>query len=306
MWLLLAFLSAALLGFYDVFKKQSLKNNAVIPVLTLNTLFSSLIFLPFIVLSAWRPDTLEGGLFFVPVVGWEVHRFIVLKSVIVLSSWILGYFGMKNLPITIVGPINATRPVMVLVGALLVFGERLNLYQWIGVLMAVFSFFMLSRSGKKEGIDFKHNKWIYFIVMAAVLGAVSGLYDKYLMAPVSQGGIGLDRMVVQSWYNIYQLFMMSAVLMLLWWPKRQATTPFRWDWCIILISIFLSAADFVYFYALSLGGAMISIVSMVRRGSVIVSFIFGAMVFREKNLKSKAVDLALVLIGMIFLYFGSR
>lgn len=306
MWLLLAFLSAALLGFYDVFKKQSLKNNAVIPVLTLNTLFSSLIFLPFIVLSAWRPDTLEGGLFFVPVVGWEVHRFIVLKSVIVLSSWILGYFGMKNLPITIVGPINATRPVMVLVGALLVFGERLNLYQWIGVLMAVFSFFMLSRSGKKEGIDFKHNKWIYFIVMAAVLGAVSGLYDKYLMAPVSQGGIGLDRMVVQSWYNIYQLFMMSAVLMLLWWSKRQATTPFRWDWCIILISIFLSAADFVYFYALSLDGAMISIVSMVRRGSVIVSFIFGAMVFREKNLKSKAVDLALVLIGMIFLYFGSR
>ena len=298
MWLLLAFLSAALLGFYDVFKKQSLKNNAVIPVLTLNTLFSSLIFLPFIVLSAWRPDTLEGGLFFVPVAG--------LKSVIVLSSWILGYFGMKNLPITIVGPINATRPVMVLVGALLVFGERLNLYQWIGVLMAVFSFFMLSRSGKKEGIDFRHNKWIYFIVMAAVLGAVSGLYDKYLMAPVSQGGIGLDRMVVQSWYNIYQLFMMGAVLMLLWWPKRQASTPFRWDWCIILISIFLSAADFVYFYALSLDGAMISIVSMVRRGSVIVSFIFGAMVFREKNLKSKAVDLALVLIGMIFLYFGSR
>ena len=307
MWLLLAFLSAALLGFYDVFKKQSLKNNAVIPVLTLNTLFSSLIFLPFIVLSAWRPDTLEGGLFFVPVAGrWEVHRYIILKSVIVLSSWILGYFGMKNLPITIVGPINATRPVMVLVGALLVFGERLNLYQWIGVLMAVFSFFMLSRSGKKEGIDFRHNKWIYFIVMAAVLGAVSGLYDKYLMAPVSQGGIGLDRMVVQSWYNIYQLFMMGAVLMLLWWPKRQASTPFRWDWCIILISIFLSAADFVYFYALSLDGAMISIVSMVRRGSVIVSFIFGAMVFREKNLKSKAVDLALVLIGMIFLYFGSR
>lgn len=78
--------------------------------------------------------------FFVPVAGWEVHRYIILKSVIVLSSWILGYFGMKNLPITIVGPINATRPVMVLVGALLVFGERLNLYQWIGVLMAVFSF----------------------------------------------------------------------------------------------------------------------------------------------------------------------
>ncbi len=303
---MLAFLSATLLGFYDVFKKQSLRENAVLPVLFLNTLFCSLIFLPFIVLSVWKPEALEGSIFFVPSAGWEVHRYIVLKSVIVLSSWTLGYFGMKHLPITIVGPINATRPVMVLVGALLVFGERLNLYQWIGVLLAVFSFFMLSRSGRKEGIDFKHDKWIYCVVLAAVLGAISGLYDKYLMAPVSEGGIGLDRMIVQSWYNLYQFLMMGTMLAVLWCPKRKTTTPFHWHWCIPLISLFLSAADFVYFYALSLDGAMISIVSMVRRGSVIVSFLFGAMVFREKNLRSKAVDLALVLLGMIFLYIGSK
>ena len=181
MWLLLAFLSATLLGFYDVFKKQSLKDNAVLPVLFLNTLFSSLIFLPFILVSAFEPDLLGGTIFNVPVAGWEQHKYIIIKSFIVLSSWIFGYFGMKHLPITIVGPINATRPVMVLVGAMLVFGERLNLYQWIGVMLAVASFFMLSRSGKKEGIDFKHNKWILFIILAAVMGAVSGLYDKYLM-----------------------------------------------------------------------------------------------------------------------------
>ena len=29
-----------------------------------------------------------------------------------------GYYGMKHLPLTIVGPINATRPVLVLVGAM--------------------------------------------------------------------------------------------------------------------------------------------------------------------------------------------
>ncbi len=299
MWLLLAFCSAALLGFYDVFKKKSLNNNAVLPVLGLNTLFSSLIFLPLILISAYAPSVLNGSIFYVPEAGWEVHKFIILKSFIVLSSWIFGYFGMKHLPLTIVGPINATRPVMTLVGAMLIFGERLNMYQWIGVLLAIVSFFMLSRSGKKEGIDFKHDKWIWFIVLAAVLGAASGLYDKYLMGR-------FNNMVVQAWYNIYQLFIMGGVLMMLWLPKRKTTTPFRWDWCIILISIFLSAADFVYFYALGMDGSMISIVSMVRRGSVIVSFLFGAMVFREKNLKSKAVDLILVLIGMFFLYLGSR
>lgn len=305
MWLILAFVSAALLGFYDSFKKKALQDNAVIPVLFLNTLFSSLIFLPFIILSA-NSTLLDGSIFHVASGGWEVHKYILLKSCIVLSSWVFGYFGMKHLPLTIVGPINATRPVMVLVGAMLVFGEQLNLYQWIGVVLAVTSFLMLSRSGKKEGIDFKHDKWIYFIVMAAILGAISGLYDKYLMAPVENGGVGLDRMIVQSWYNIYQCFMMGAMLLLIWWPTHHHTTKFHWDWCIILISIFLSTADFVYFYALSVPGAMISIVSMIRRGSVIVSFLFGAAIFHEKNLKSKVVDLVLVLLGMLFLYFGSK
>lgn len=305
MWLLLAFLSATLLGFYDSFKKESLRDNAVIPVLFLNTLFASLIFLPFIILS-YNTTVLDGSIFHVASGGWHEHKYIIGKSIIVLSSWIFGYFGMKHLPLTIVGPINATRPVMVLVGALLVFGERLNVYQWIGVALAVASFFMLSRSGKKEGIDFKHDKWIYFIVLAAVLGVVSGLYDKYLMAPAESGGVGLNSMMVQSWYNIYQCFMMLVMLLIIWYPKRKSSTPFHWHWGIILISVFLSAADFVYFYALSFPDAMISIVSMVRRGSVIVSFLFGAMMLHEKNLKSKMVDLLLVLLGMVFLYIGSK
>ncbi len=304
-WLLLAFLSATLLGFYDSCKKEALNGNAVIPVLFLNTLFSSLIFLPFIVMS-YTSAVLDGTIFHVASGGWEMHKYILLKSIIVLSSWIFGYFGMKHLPLSIVGPINATRPVMVLVGALLVFGERLNMYQWIGVLLAVASFFMLSRSGKKEGIDFKHDKWIYFVVLSAMLGAISGLYDKYLMASPQDGGVGIDRMMVQSWYNIYQCGMMGAMLLLLWWPKHKQTTPFHWDRSIIFISLFLSAADFVYFYALSLPGAMISIVSMIRRGSVIVSFLVAAAVFHEKNLKSKTMDLALVLLGMLFLYWGTK
>lgn len=305
MWIILAFLSAALLGCYDSFKKKALQENAVIPVLFLNTLFSSLIFLPFIVISS-TSNILDGTIFHVASGGWEEHRYIILKSFIVLSSWLFGYFGMKHLPLTIVGPINATRPVMVLIGALMVFGERLNLYQWIGVVLAIISFFMLSRSGKKEGIDFKHDKWVFFVVMSAILGAVSGLYDKYLMASSSDGGVGVDRMMVQSWYNLYQCALMGLMLVFLWWPTRHRNTPFHWQWSIIFISLFLSAADFVYFYSLSLQGAMISIVSMIRRGSVVVSFLFGAMFFREKNLKSKILDLFIVILGMVFLYMGSK
>ena len=295
MWLAFAFLSAVLLGFYDVCKKHALRDNAVIPILFLNTLFCSLIFLPVA--------------FHAPFGGWAVQRYILLKACIVLSSWLLGYIGIKHLPITIVGPINATRPMMVLVGALIVFGERLNLWQWAGVLLAVLSFFLLSRSGKKEGIDFRHNRWILCTVGASVLGAVSGLYDKYLMA--ADGGLGLPRLTVQCWFNFYQAAMMG--MMLLWWKKSLPPRgevggglPFRWRWSILLISIFLSLADYVYFYSLSLDGALISIVSMVRRGSVLVSFMLGALLFHEKNLRSKAIDLALVLFSMVLLWLGQE
>lgn len=291
-WVLLAFGSAALLGFYDVFKKRSLRGNAVIPVLFLNTLICSLLFIPAAIHA--------------PFGGWAVQRWLVLKSFIVLSSWLCGYFGIKHLPLTLVGPINATRPVMVLVGALLLFGERLNGWQWAGVALAVLSFFLLSRSGKKEGIDFRHNRWVALIVLAAVLGAVSGLYDKFLMAPVASGGLGLNRLTVQAWFNFYQCIIMGILLLVLWRPRRRSTTPFHWDRCIPLISLFLSAADLCYFYALSAPGAMISVVSMIRRSSVVVSFLVAAVVFRERNLRSKAIDLLLVLLSMVCIYIGSR
>lgn len=299
MWLTLAFTSAALLGLYDVAKKRALTDNAVLPVLLLNTLFSSLLFVPVIVAAECGLGWFDGTLLESVPGDAHAHALVALKSAIVLVSWVFGYFAMKHLPLTIVGPINATRPVMVLVGAMLLFGERLNGYQWVGVALALLSLFLLSRSGRREGVDFAHNVWILCIAAAAVMGAVSGLYDKYIMAR-------LDPVFVQSWYNFYQLLMMGTVVGLLWWPRRRTTTLFHWSWAIPLISIFLSLADFAYLTALGEEGAMISVISMVRRGSVVVSFCCGALLFHERNLRAKALDLLFILVGMFFLWLGSR
>lgn len=304
MWIAFAFLSAILLGFYDMSKKISLKDNAIIPVLFLNTLFCSLLFVPFIALSG---NAIGSDAFlYVPQTSLHEQVFIMLKAVIVLSSWILGYKAIKHLPLTIVGPINATRPVMVLVGALLLYGERLNLWQWAGVALSIVSFFMLSRSGRKEGIKFSHNKWIAFLIAAAVLGACSGLYDRLILAPVSEGGLGLHRMTVQAYYNFYQCILMFVAMLTMWLPKRRSSTPLKWHWAIPVISIFLSAADLAYFYALTKPDAMIAVVSMIRRGSVVVSFCIGSIFLHEKNLRSKFTDVILILLSMLMLYLGSK
>ena len=304
MWLLLAFVSATLLGFYDTSKKAALKDNAVLPVLFLNTLFSTIIFSPFIldviVGNDWFANTsLETAAYQGEGNMLKAHLLVVVKAVIVLTSWIAGYFGIKHIPITIVGPINATRPVMVLVGAMLLFGERLNLCQWIGVLLSMLSIYLMSRSSKKENIDFVRNKWMWCVAIGTIMGAVSALYDKFIMTE-------LNPLFVQSWFNLYQFIMMFIILMIVWYPTREKTTRFHWSWAIPLIAIFVGAADFSYFNALSMEDSMISVVSLIRRGSVLISFACGVIIFKERNLKAKIIDLMLILIGMIFVYFGSR
>ncbi|MBR5014470.1 MAG: EamA family transporter [Bacteroidales bacterium] len=302
MWLILAFVSATMLGFYDASKKASLKDNAVLPVLLLNTIFSTLIFSPFLADYISGSGWFAGG-FLDTASGYKneltAHLMVVLKAFIVLSSWICGYFGLKHLPLTIVGPINATRPVLVLVGAMLFFGERLNIYQWIGVLLALLSIYLMSRAGKKEDIDFKSNRWIWCVATATLMGAISGLYDKFIMK-------SLNPMFVQSWFNLYQMVIMTVICGLIWYPTRHKTTPFRWSWAIPLISIFICLGDFAYFTSLSDPESMISVVSLVRRSSVIISFICGVIVFKERNIKAKLIDLAIILLGMAFIWIGTR
>lgn len=291
MWITFAFLSAALLGLYDVCKKHALADNAVIPVLTANTLLCSAFFLPFIFGGAIGTGDLRA------------HSLVLLKSMIVLGSWVCGYFAMARLPLSTVGPINATRPVLTLTAAMFVYGERPGFWQWAGIVSAMTGLLLLSRSSRSEGIHFTHDRGILLLAAATLLGTASGLFDKYLM---SAGGACLDRLFVQGYYNFYQALLMSFACLLLHGRGKNGRKPFRWRRSIVLVSLFLTLADLCYFYALSLDGAMIGIVSMARRSSVVVSFVCAAVLFKEKNLRAKAFDLALVLLSIVCLALGSR
>lgn len=299
MWVGAAFLSALLLGLYDVAKKRSLAGNAVIVVLWLNTLFSTIIFLPLILGFEIPVSYLGADALCVDRGTLPDHLLVMLKAAITLSSWLCGYYAIKHLPLTIVGPVNATRPVVVLMGAMLLFGERLNLWQWSGVLLTLVSLYLLSLAGRRESIDFKSNRYVWSLFMAMLLGAASGLYDKFLISSCS-----LSPLFVQSWFGLYQLAMMTLITLFVWFPRR-GEVSFVWRWSIPLISIFVSCADFCYYHALDAEGSMIAIVSMIRRSSVVVTFICGALLFGERNLKAKAVDMILILVGMVLLAIGS-
>jgi transporter family protein len=299
MWAFAALLSALFLGIYDIFKKLSLNGNAVIPVLFFSTLTSTIIFLPVVTGSLFYPEFFHSIWLFAPTLTFTEHLHVLLKAVIVVSSWILAFFAMKHLPVSIFAPIRSTGPFWTLIGALLIFHEKLNPLQWLGVSLTLLFFYLFSTAGKKEGIEFRKNKWIFFIVMATILGAVSGLYDKFIIKHI-------DRIAVQAWFSFYQAAIMFPILLFLWYPKRHNSTRFQWRWTIVAIAVSLVIADFLYFYALSLEGSMISMISALRRSSVLLTFTLGAFIFREQNLKQKGIYLLGILAGILFITLGSR
>lgn len=297
MWLILIIFSAISLGIYDVFKKLSLSGNAVLPVMLVSSATSLMLFLPLLIISNVTPQILDKSIFLVPSVGGKALLLIGIKTIIVQASWIFSFFALKHLPISIVSPIRSTGPMWTLFGAIVILGERLTLTQWIGVAIIIICLYAYSLAGKKEGIHFKNNIWVLFIFIGTMLGSLSALYDKYLIATCD-----IDKMAIQAWFSVFQFTLMIPTVLLFWYPKRLQTDAFQWRWTIPCIGIFLVLADFFYFFSLSQDGALISIVSIIRRSGVIISFISGAIIFKEQNLQVKGFILTGVLVGVFVLW----
>lgn len=283
MWIWATIGSALLLGLYDVAKKQSLKKNGVLYILFFSTLLSTLF------LSPW----FKSG-------SGSDYLTLVVKAVLVTTSWISGLAALKLLPLTTASTIKASRPVFVLLFSIILFHERLNAMQWIGSIIVLTSLFLLSQSSKKEGISFVKNKGILFISIAVLTGVLSALYDKHILSQRH-----LDQMFVQCWTNLFITVLLGICLIYQKIREKDKMPKFTWDWIIPVIAICITIADFLYFYALTLDGALLSVISMVRRASVLVPFIFGALFFHEKNIKGKAIDLTILLIGMVIIVFGT-
>ena len=321
MWTILAFISALCLGFYDVSKKIALTNYKVIDVLTLSVCFSSIFLSIPLILSRLCPGIMCGTHFYVPTMDLQAHLFTILKSAIVLSSWVFAYISLKHLPISVVSPMQATRPMWTLVGALLIFGERLNTWQWIGVILAIGTVFVFSLGATKTTNHpalFKEHKFYYLcLALAILIGSCSGLYDKYLMRRY-------DHNAVQVYYTFYQAIMMLIVWGIDRFAKRQKTASLKDKrlntladtnqsivHCpssivpIILISIFLIISDNVYMLALRDPDSMIAVVSTIRRGGAVIGFAYGLLFLRENDPWRKVLCMLGILVGLICLAFGS-
>ena len=301
MWIWLGLVSMVFLGVYDLFKKHALNHNAVLPTLLISNSASVLIVLPILLISTFVPEWLEGTVFYAAPMPLQWHGYLIIKSLIVGTSWTCAYFALKHLPISIVSPIRASAPVWTLVGAIFIFHEQPSPLQWAGMGLIFVSYFIFSLLMREEGIHFHRSKWVGLIFLATLIGTCSTLFDKWLIQ-----GAGMKPAQVLVWYFLYLSVFFTTINALFWWPNRSKTTPFQWRWSIPLIGTFLVVADFVYFVAVADPEALIVILSVLRRCSVLISFFVGAFLFKEVNKRKKSWVLVGIMIGVLLILLSER
>lgn len=294
-WLLLSLCSAVFLGFYEIAKKAAVRENAVPPVLFFNVLTGAIFWAPLILIARTAPQLMPVEWLLVAPLDWRSHALLCLKSLIAGSSWIFASFALKHLPMSIAAPIRASSPLWTVFIAVMFMKERPSVGQWLGVAIVLGSFYAFSLVGRKEGIQFHRNRWVGFMVIATLLGACSALYDKFLLQNMQ-----MQAATVQAWFSCYLVVVMSPLFIHWYWSDR-VSSPFQWRWAIPMIAVLLLISDFLYFSAIEKPDALISVISPLRRTSVIIAFIAGVRIYGEKNWRPKAVCLASLLLGVYVL-----
>jgi drug/metabolite transporter (DMT)-like permease len=296
-WIAASLASAFFLGCYDLATKHAVRQNAVLPVLFLANLCSAAVWIALMATHAFAPTVLPASLHVAALTGLQ-HAQLLLKSAIVAASWVCTYFALKHLPLSLAAPIRATGPVWTLFGALLVLGERPTALETVGVAITLLSFLGLSLAGRAEGVHFHRNPWIGWVLVGTLFGAVSSLYDKFLL-----GHAGFAASTVQAWFSIYLalLFLPLAIgWKLRWWTRHE----FSWRWSIPVVSGALLVCDFVYFTALRDPAALIAVVASLRRGSILVAFAGSILLFGEHNVRRKLPAVLGILAGIVLTVLG--
>lgn len=294
-WIALSLVSALFLGLYDIAKKASVRDNAVPPVLLLSVSTAAIIWCSILCASPFLPTKAAQPLQAVFELSAREHLLLALKSVLVGTSWTLAFFALKHLPISIASPIRATSPLWTVLAAIAFMGERPTIIQLAGMLVVVSAFVLFSRVGRREGIHFRRDYWVGGMMLATILGASSALYDKYLLQSEH-----ITPACVQAWFSVYLVPVMLPMTAY-WFCKERKSNPFQWRFSIPLIAILLLVTDMVYFTAVSMPDALISVVSPIRRTSVIVSFAFGILILGEQSWRAKAACIAAILVGVCLL-----
>ena len=290
-WTYLTVASAVFLAAYDIAKKASVRDNAVLPVLLVSTVSGAIAFAVALAVAGRLGAALHADS--------ATLALSAAKSAIVATSWIFAFCALRTLPITVATPIRASSPALVFAIAVFLYGEMPSFVQAAGMLCVFAGYWAFSWAGKAEGISFFRCRAVWCAIAGAFFAALSAIWDKYVFQKAAAP--------VESVQLIYQIGLVAVYLSAIAVRRlmKLRRDRFEWRWTIPFVGILLAVADWLYFTALAVPGVPVSIAALLRRFSVAITFVFGAKLFDETNLRRKSIALAIVLVGVVLLCIGN-
>ena len=251
----------------------------------LGTLVSGFILLTFWIIAA-------SG---VPILSWFNIVFIIINGIATTIMTLLLYLGLARGPVSIVAPIVATHPVLVILYYIVWHRIEPSSAHLIAIVITIMGTLLVACSARDFSAQTNYNKTkdlrlTIFIAMGACLA--------YAILVIA----GQAAAKIHGHYNALWIGRLISILFLLiiFGFRRQAPSiPIRW-WPFLCAQGILDAGGYIFLFAGSLGDGK-AIVSVIAATFGAITVILARLILNERIKTTQWIGILLIFIGVILL-----
>ena len=274
LWILFIFIYALLKGSREGMKKMALKKSSSNEILFFYTLTGFIMTIPFSA-SAFN---LEPHLIF-----W-----IFVKSAVVCTAWLCAFAALKKMSVSLYGIMDLSRMVFSTFLGVFVLGEVFTTKKAIGVILVTLGLLLVNLKKNTE------TKGMTIITLTAALlncffNAVSGTMDKVLMQYMNSSQL-------QFWFMLFMTLIYGVILLVR--REKVYISHLKSNYWIIIMSLSLIIGDKLLFEANASPLSEVTVMTIIKQSSVLVTVLTGWLFFKEKHILYKLFCTAIILSGI--------
>ena len=274
LWILFIVIYSLLKGSREGMKKAALKKSSSTEILFFYTLVGLILVLPF------SKDAFSLAPLYI--------FYAFLKALVVCTAWIFAFRALKNMSVSLYGVMDLSRMVFSTALGVFVLGEAFTVNKAIGVSLVILGLLLVnlkkSTSGKGMSVT---------VLVAALLNcffnAVSGTMDKILMQYMKSSQL-------QFWFMFFMTVIYGVVILIR--REKISMKCLKNNFWIPLMSLSLIVGDKLLFEANRSPLSEVTLMTVIKQSSVLVTVLTGWLVFKEKNILYKLMCTGIVLTGI--------
>lgn len=275
-WIIFVIIYGILKGSREPVKKTILKDCSVLSTLFVYTAIGFLMSVPTAKEITNVPPYIFG--------------LILLKSFSIVVAWIAGFVAIKKVPVSIYGITDTSRVIFSTLMGVVFLGEHLTEKSVIGLILVVIGLY-IANAKKDKNSEYKM-KYIWILILSCGLNGISGTLDKYIM---STGTITSS--ALQFWFML-TLSIMYLLYSFIKREKLEIKKCLKNPW-IYVLSFSLILGDRLLFIANSDPNSKVTVMTLIKQSSAVVTIILGRVIYKEKNIIKKLICAGIIITGIM-------